>query len=363
MKKKNIRPKIAILISKLIGGGAERVACNLANYLYDKGYDVDIVTGTSSDDAYDLKKEIGRIVLLDRTEHRGKIYNARTRFARLKKYMKENRNVVCYVAMMPKAAFRVTLLRRYSSGGIIISERNDPAHHDLMDKMMMLYASRKCDGLVVQTNEIGDWYRWAKNKMIIPNAVNRDIIVNRRYPIRKKFVAVGKLKKQKNYPMLIDAFSMFNKKYPDYNLDIYGEGELEGKIKKQAVECGVGDKVRFMGYRKDAYQQMADATGFLMTSNYEGISNALIEAMCIGLPCIVTDCDGGGARALIRNGENGVIVEKGAVSKFAVAMCNVVKNDNFSKKISDNARRVRINLSEEKIYGKWLDYIIKNEIR
>lgn len=357
-KKITDNSKISIIIGNLAGGGAERVACNLANYLNYKTYDVDVVVFSEQKNSYKLDNGIHKVVLLKNHEKRNRIHNIFLRQKRFKQYVKNN-NAMCYIALMPKNAFRITLLKKYTKGKIIISERNYPARHCFTEKIMMKYASKKCDGLVAQTNEIGKWYKNVNEVAIIPNAANKDIFVERKGPIVNKFVAVGKLKKQKNYYMLISAFNLFSKEYPNYCLEIYGEGEQKEELEKLVDNYGIKSKVRFMGYTLDVYERIANAKCFLMTSNYEGIPNALIEAMCIGLPCIATDCDGGGIKTLIKNEENGLLIEKGAVEKFAIAMKRIIKDDALRNAISKNAKKIGEELDSDRIYKEWLDFIIK----
>ena len=159
--------------------------------------------------------------------------------------------------------------------------------------------------------------------------------------------------------MLIKAFAIFSKEHPDYILEIYGEGEQEPKIKKMVKKLGLDKKVRFMGYVDNVSERIAEAACFAMSSNFEGMPNALIEAMCIGLPCVAVDCDGGGVRELIKNGVDGFIVEKGDAKELAVKLAKVVDDDKLAAKLSENALEMRKKLKSDKIYSKWVSAIKK----
>lgn len=352
--------KITFVISSLSGGGAERVTCNLANYFFEKGYSVDVVTFSNKNDTYRLSNGIDRFCLLDEADRKGRIHNIRAIRKELKRYVMTHCDVSCYVVMLPISSFLLARLRRHINGRIIVSDRVDPASYGLMNRFFMNYAVKRCDGLVVQTKSISDWYKNVKNRVVIPNAINKDIVLPLHKKTEKKFVAVGRLSRQKNYQMLIRAFEMFSFKYPDYVLEIYGQGGLEQELKSLVKEKGLAGKVKFMGYVKNVSERISNATCFVMSSNYEGMSNALIEAMCIGLPCVVTDCDGGGARELIKNGENGLLVEKGSSEKMAEKMIEVVENDGLRNMMVVNAKKMRDELDSERIYGKWLDFVEKN---
>ena len=152
----------------------------MANYLNENGYNVDVLTMSNKRDAYKLDDEIKRINLLDEKERKGKINDTLIRMRRLKKYVKDNQNISCYIVMLPITIFMLIRLKKLTSGRIIISERNNPGSYKLYEKMIMRYAARRCDGLVVQTEEIGKWYKHVKNKVVIPNAINKDIVFPKR---------------------------------------------------------------------------------------------------------------------------------------------------------------------------------------
>lgn len=351
------KSKIMIIINRLSGGGAERVTCNLANYLCEKGYSVDIVVTSIYRDSYRLDSRVNKEFLLSNKKRLSRIRGYYVKRKLLKRYLMSHRELSCCVAMMPECAFMLTGLRRFTNAKIIISERNNPPSVGLKDRLMMKIASKKCDGMVVQTKEIAAWYNNVKNLVIIKNAINKDIDYPIRNNVKNRIVAVGRLEEQKNYPMIIAAFREFANSYPNYDLVIFGKGRQEALIKGLIKKNGLEKNVKMMGYVKDISKRLANAKCFVMASNYEGMPNALIEAMCIGVPCVATDCDGGGVRELIKNRENGIMVKKGDVVGMSKAITEIVENDKLSKKISNGAKCLRRELAEDVIYGKWLEFL------
>lgn len=354
---KNNGCRITFLIGSLAGGGAERVTCNLANFLCENGYNVDVLTLSDKSDSYRLAEGVNRINLLDESERVNKLRNLFTKWKRLKRYVITNQDISCYITMLPISVFMLMRLKKFINCKIIISERNNPASYGLVNRFMMNYGVRRCDGLVVQTEEISKFYDWVKKRIIIPNAINKDIDISGRRTVKKKIVAVGRLNRQKNYPMIIKAFRIFGERYPDYRLEIFGRGKEENHIRRMIDEYGLGKQVVIRGYVNDVSRQISDAACFVMASDYEGMPNALIEAMCIGIPCVVTDCAGGGARDLIKNMKNGILVKRGAVDDMARSMVRIVEDEQLSKKISKSAKTLRKKLDSDKIYGEWLRFI------
>lgn len=351
--------KVTLVISQFSGGGAERVTCNLANYLSLHGYLVDVIALSDSKNDYHINENILKICLLRNDERTNVLMNNLIRYHRLKKYVREHRDITCYVTMLSTPSFMLTSLKKYIKGKIIVSDRNNPASRNRLERMKMEYSTKRCDGLVIQTEEIGDWYKKIKNKIIIPNAINDDIAIPERGIIENKIVAVGRLEKQKNYPLLIDAFKIFSEKHPNYILEIYGQGNEEHKIRELIQQNDLSNKIKLMGRVNNVSEKIVNAKCFVLTSDYEGMPNALIEAMCIGLPCVSTDSDGGGARFLINNKKNGILVQKNSAQSVAMGICEIVENKKLSDSISIEAKKINKRLASRKIYDRWEKYITK----
>ena len=121
----------------------------------------------------------------------------------------------------------------------------------------------------------------------------------------KRIVAVGRLEAQKNYPLLIKAFYLISNEFKDYIVEIYGEGQERSELSKLINELNLNNRVLLMGRHSDVHERIKDASLYVLSSDYEGMPNALMEAMALGLPCIATNCSGGGPKTLITNEVNG----------------------------------------------------------
>jgi len=352
--------KIALFISSLSGGGAERVTCNLANFLSDKGHEVEILTMGEAPAAEPLSDGVKEIPLLRDNERKNFISNIIIRVFRLRKYMKKEK-VDAYVVFLPIPTLMMLSFSRLTKAPIIMSERADPKEYSQKLQKKLRKKCRKATGAVFQTEEVKAWYEpYLKDvrNIVIPNAIN-PVFIRPKYEgdREKTIVGAGRLSKQKNFPLLIKAFAKIADKFPKYKLVIYGKGNLLESLKDLATELGVGDRVEFPGFCTDMPKQLEKSSMFVLSSDYEGMPNALMEAMASGLPCVSTDCGGGGARFLIQNGENGLLVPQRDEDALAAAMEKILYDEAFAEKLGNNARKLQETLAPEKIYGEWESFI------
>ena len=172
-----------------------------------------------------------------------------------------------------------------------------------------------------------------------------------------KIVSVGRLDAQKNQKMLIDAFAKMKEKFPNYKLYIYGEGSLRTQLSKQIKMLGLSGNVILKGNVLDIHSQIADASMFVLSSNYEGLSNALLEAMMMGLPCISTNC--AGSDEVIVDGINGVLVPVGNVDALSAAMIKIADDKSFAHRIGLVARNTAEVFKTENVMEQWISVIEK----
>lgn len=352
---------VTFFIGGLSGGGAERVVCNAANYLTEKGHNVTVLTAGKTANNYNLSGGVKAFSLEDK---RGKFKPLRVfkKMLALKRYIKKA-DADVYVAMLPETIKALTHYKRKIKAPVVLSERVDPSAYSIKKQRYLLKAFKKSDGAVFQTENAKNFYTdkiALKSFTVIPNAVNPDFIsANAAETRRNAIVSCGRLSGQKRFDILIDAFSDLVKKYPDLTLEIYGVGNLKDELSCRAKEKGVSDKVFFMGFCKNVKDRVYDAKAFCLTSDVEGIPNALLEALALGVPSVATDCDGGGAKLLIENGVNGLLVDKGDDKAVKDALEKIVSDEELSKKLSKNALKISEKFSPEVIYGEWEEYLLK----
>ena len=248
----------------------------------------------------------------------------------------------------------------------IMSERGDPSRTTpkTLKARLVLSVINGSRGCVFQTEGAREFYSKGlqKRSAVIPNP----IFVQGEVPQvafeerEKTVVSVGRLdNEQKRYDVMLDAFKIFSEKHPEYTLKLYGRGGDEDQIKAWATERGLDERVKFMGLTKQPMQDTCRDGMFLITSDYEGISNSLLEAMAVGLPCVSTDHTPGGARLLITDHENGLLAPVEDAAALARAMCELADDPELAKRCGDAAKDVLVRFAPERIIDMWESYIEK----
>lgn len=348
--------KITLFIGSLYGGGAERVTCNLASYLVQHGHQVEILTMSETEKAYELDKRVSVRTLLSIKERKNTVRNTLVRMPRFWRYLKVS-DTDAYIVMLPKTTIMLLMFRWLTKAKVIAAERVDPASYsERIAKMLKKYAKR-ADGWVFQTGDAQKWYGDSikdSKSTVIPNAVNPAFIRPQYEGKKRKIIAgAGRLDVQKNFGLLIRAFAKIAPEFPEYNLIIYGKGNEEQELKSLVESLGLQGRIEFPGNIQNIAEEMERNTMFVLSSDFEGMPNALMEAMALGLPCISTDCPCGGPRYLIKDGVNGLLVPVADADKMAEAMRKILSDSNLAESIGKEAMKIAEELAPDKIYGQW----------
>ncbi|MNI45030.1 putative poly(glycerol-phosphate) alpha-glucosyltransferase [compost metagenome] len=166
-----------------------------------------------------------------------------------------------------------------------------------------------------------------------------------------------RLESQKNIPQLIDAFAIFVKEFPSYKLIVYGEGSERENILEKIKREHLQEVIELRNFSLNVHEVASKSRMFVSTSDYEGLSNSMLEAMAMGMPVICTDCKIGGARMMINNNENGILVPCGSSSVISNAMKSIASDPFFAKKLGEAAVHVRENLDINSVFKKWEEII------
>lgn len=346
-------------------GGAERVISNLSNYLSEK-YHITIITTGFNKSRYKLNDKIICKSLdnnVDKSRKNRFIKNI-FRIIRLNKLIKEN-NPNIIITFLPNEIFRILFLKKFTlKNPVIISLRDDPAteYKSTFRRKLMYHLVKYANGIVFQTKEAGDFFNEdiQKKSTIIPNPINEDFIGTPFQGERDKtIVSVGRLTPQKNHELLINSYSNISKKHEDYKLYIYGEGELRDDLKRKIKELNLEEKVFLKGVSNNIKEEIFKSSVFVLSSNHEGMPNALMEAMALGLPVISTNCPCGGPNFLIEDKVNGLLVEVGNQKEMECAIDHLLSKPDYANAIGEEANKICLRLDPETIYQKWEKFINK----
>ncbi|MBQ4131505.1 MAG: glycosyltransferase family 4 protein [Clostridia bacterium] len=348
--------KIAFSMANMLGGGAERVVSELANSFVEQGHDVSIIVMKASECVYPLKAQVK---LVDLSAKDKGIFS---RVRALRQCIKKNRYDVV-ISFLTSTNIE-TLLAMVGLGiPTVISERNNPyiLPEGKIYRFLRSVTYPLAKGYVFQTPDAQAFFskRIQKKSVVIMNPINPQLPAVYSGEREKRVVNVGRLVPQKNHRMFIDAFREFSKSHPDYIAEIYGEGPLEKELLDYIRSSGMETKVFLRGFCKDVLSEIASSAMFVMSSDYEGMSNALIEAVGMGIPCISTDHPIGGARLTIQDGVSGFLVPVGDTYKLTEKMSNIADDPELASKFSKQGVLLRNKLSIKEIAKSWIEYIEK----
>lgn len=346
--------KIVFIIPNMTGGGTERVISLLANEYVSRGIEVDIMQFAGYENAYPLDARVNSFSIA--SQSKGNMGVCIKRLLDMRAYFRKNRG--CYVFSFSTmgtvfAVAAALFMKQY----ILVSERNDPRYSPHLRLRDWSYARANC--VTVQTKDCGELFseKIQRKTVVIPNPVAADL-PQRFLGIRKKrIVNVARLHPQKNHMLLLEAFADFARMHPEYELAIYGKGEMEQKLHEKARELQIEDKVQFMGFSPNVKEEILDSAMFVLSSDFEGISNSLLEAMAMGVPVISTDCPIGGSRMFIKSGENGLLISVGQKEELVKAMCAIVEDEAFARKLSVNGSEIRKQYGIDTIADRFLELL------
>ena len=355
-------------------GGAERVVSLLSGQFAEDNMQVVIATEWEDEDEYLLNPKVKRIHvgLSEKQEEASRLSKQWYRIANLRKAIKEEKPDVIF-SFCIKANYRATMATVGMKVPVIISVRSDPKvdyvgkKNELVNKLFL----NKAEGCVFQTEEAKSFFDEVlqKKSTIICNPINEKFLKATRQVPKKKIVCIGRLVECKNQMLLIKAFERIITKYPEYQLYFYGDcseddckERLQEYVNKGAVEIpdfenkeqrkkiALKDVIRFMGISNTLEKDIADAAMFVLPSDYEGMPNALMEAMTLGLPVISTDCPCGGSRYWIEHMKNGQLFPVRDVDALEQAILYYIEHPEEAEVMGHNAREKLKSATLDKVY-------------
>lgn len=369
VEQEEIAVRIMFTIPTLGTGGAERVASILANY-FSKTNEVEFfVFEQSNVERYHIDKCVAikqANVAVKRGNKLRVIMNYVTSFAKQRKALREEiirfkPDVV--ISFLPKADMLTYTVAKKIDFVWIPSERNDPMARSKAERSILNFIYRSANVLVCQTKRVSEYYEShgvkktsvIRNPLILKETPNVPVDVDESY-----FVSVGRLDKQKNFEMLINAFADAVRKCKCTDkLLILGEGPEHEKLNEQIKALGMMEAIILIGRTNDVNTYLKGAKAFILSSDYEGLPNAMLEAMAMGLPIISTDFFTGAARELVSK-ENGIIISVNNRQEMTFAIETMIHKSTDELHAMGLHSRNRVNsLSVENISSEWTELVRK----
>ena len=349
-------------------GGAERVVANLANEFILEN-EVAIATLTNSNVDYCLNN---RIALLHSSKKNNssllsRFINIFTLLKNTKKYEPDIVIAFCPTMCFIACFFKI-FIKKLKKAKLIISERNNPEseYNNSFLKHIANYLYSKADVVVFQNNGAKSFFckKVQDIAVVIPNPIS-DKFISVKKDIKKdnSIVNVGRLEPQKNQELLIRTCSKIFKYHTGWKLKIYGEGSLKDKLLKLIKDLKMERNIFIMGKCLELEKELPKNKIFVLSSDYEGMPNALMEAMACGLACISTDCPCGGPKDLIVNDENGLLVSVGSEEELEKKINELIINKKKFEKICLNSKNIISKYSNENIISKWKNVLFNENIK
>ena len=353
--------KIIFTLASLGSGGAERVVSLLANKMAEQEHQVEIICLKFNDVYYKLLPEVKVTLAMQQTKNRI------TEVSWLRKYVKQEKPDVVIAFTEGVYCFTIAALLG-TKIPVIASERLDPSamtwKRNLLKRFLLPYA----DWLVVQTKTIKDYFpkNIQKKTSIIFNPVNKKVGLTPspspkgegNYAEKGKLnriISVARLYPQKNQKMMIRAFAKIADKYPDWKLVIYGEGPLRVELEALVSSFKLQERVLLPGRTEHVIDELRKSKIFCLSSEYEGMSNSMIEAICVGLPIISTKVSG--TDELIEDSVNGYLVEIGDEKGMTDALEKLIQNEVLMKQMGEANLKKASLFQIDTIVDEWMKLI------
>ena len=375
--------RVLIIITHMGAGGTERNAANLTNCLTEKGCDVRILTLLQKPLIFSIDRRAKIVCCGAEVSHRSRSSHAVTKalqiprcLTQIRKQAEEYRPDVVVSLLVPADLMVYTLRSLYRKKVIgrvcwITSERNDPTRRKPYLQYLLKRIYRKADLLICQTGRVQAFYGERVHSCVLPNIVDTALLPAPTEETRAgeqedmlEFVSAGRFVPQKNYSMLVRAFAAAcGQTSVKMHLTIYGEGGEREKLQEWIRSSGMNGKISLPGVSTELYERVRTAAAYLVSSDYEGVSNALLEAVLLGVPVISTDWETEGAREL-ENEKTGLLVPAGDSAAMTKAIVRMAEDEMLRRQMREHNQALRTRYEREaRAGGNWLAAVSDAVIR
>lgn len=365
--------KIALVISSLSTGGAEKVLVNMANYWADRGGDITLITleDTGAPSFYKMNKSVIIVGIGGQARSVNTLQAVVNNIKRVISFRlalkKVNADVI--ISFMTETNVLTIIACVGLFKGVIVSERINPWLYP--DRKIWVWLRRIfypfAAKVVTQTKGSAKYFSWIKpeNLEIIPNPViiySHDLESDsQEINSRKYVVGIGRLVNQKGFDLLLRAFDKIRYKHKEWSLVIYGEGPMRKSLEKLRDDLNLDGIARFPGLTKYSSKVLRTADLFVLSSRYEGFPNVLCEAMACGLPVISYDCEYGPSE-IIHHDIDGLLLPPDNVDALAKSMDILMSDDRYRERLGQAAKQIVTRFGEKSVMKLW-DKLLQENIK
>jgi glycosyltransferase involved in cell wall biosynthesis len=337
-------------------GGAEKALSFIANYLCDQGHDVCFITQTSAEtDRFSLDHRIERRCLNLAEDSRSFVSGIAQNLKRIRAMNRalRDRNPDVVLSFGDKQNVLALCASSSLSIPVVVSERTDPRHHRIgrIWNALRKFSYRKAAFVVVQTRTVANW----ASRIVSPSQIR--IIPNCVEPspdcsdIREQaVVGMGRFSEEKGFDLLIDGFAQIAGRFPNWRLEIYGEGPLEASLRERAGRTHA--RIVFPGVAFQPKRVFESRAVFALPSRYEGFPNALLEAMAGGCAVVAADCPSG-PREMIQHGTDGLLIEPNSSCALAQGLFELLDDPTLRAAFGESSRVTAARFDPHTIHRKW----------
>ncbi len=383
--------KLLFITASLNSGGSERVMSLLANMFSQKGNNVEIVCLNKPVVFYQMDEKVTVSLVSNILGSNNLLKKAWW----LRKHVSDEKPDAVIAFMT--SIYCMTLLSLFGLHiPVITSERIDPNHSDALRKLLRMIFLPLTAHHIVQTEQIKAYYpKFIRKKTsVIFNPVRDEVfsqpisspkerdgqrneiqdelqvqglnvvscvqcssVDDTLLPKMNRIISVGRLTEQKNQKMMIQAFAKVSEGFPDWQLVILGEGPLRSSLELLVKSLQLEGRVLMPGRTEHVIDELRKSKVFCLSSDFEGMSNAMIEAICVGLPIVTTNVSG--VSELVEEGKGGYMVPCGDVDQLAQALQKVMSNNNLQKTMADYNLKKAAFFKLNNIVDQWEQLILQ----
>lgn len=369
-----------------IKGGADRVIAEKANYLAEHGYQVTIVTEAQMgrelsfplhsaikhvDMGLDFNQQYTQKFLRRAYTYLSLIYNYKSRLRKVLEQEKPDITIstlgrsIDFISEMNDNSVKIGEAHsiRAHLRSFYIMTRRGWAYRSVAKYMKWRTSRRisKLQALVLLTKDDAATWTEAQQTYVIPNSIpfypqESALLQN------KQVIMVGRYNDAKGYDYMIPAWDIVHRKHPDWKLQVYGSGELQDNVLQWIRERHLEDTIILNEPTANILEKYLDSSICAMSSRNEGFPMVLLEAMACGVPCVSFDSPHG-PRNIIRNEEDGLLVEYLNPQALADGICRLIEDEQLRKHLGENARTNILRFSKDSVMKQWeelFDTLIKN---